>query len=144
MIRVTLTDTGKSREELDCPVSSVQNTRIFCDRPEMQISQYSITVYYGENLSEMIGTITRTQEDSLSQDHIIIIASVASGVFVIVIIIVVCIVRRYKSNADNKMKKYQDKMDNLEMTVARECKEGTFCMYVVVVGLVVSITKTVL
>ena len=124
MTRVTLTDKAKSGEELDCPVSSVQNTRIFCERPELKIShQYAITVYYGENLSQTIGSITRSP-DSFPEEYIYIIASVVGGVVVIVIIIVICVVRKYKNSADSKMKKYQDKMDNLEMTVARECKEG--------------------
>jgi len=53
------------------------------------------------------------------------IAGVAS--FIVLVLIIVCVVIRVRLNAsDQHMKKLQGQMDNLEMRVAKECKEGKY------------------
>lgn len=107
-----------------CNVSTIKDDMLYCDVPELDSgSKYNVVVSYGERLRENVGTVSMLASNALTQLQIIAIA-VGSGSFLIIVIIIIVVLKCRLSKTDQGMKKLQDKMDTLEMTVAKECKEG--------------------
>lgn len=138
MLTVNLTledDRQGGRERLSCTVTHVQSDQLYCDLPVLESSQkYKVSVGYGELLTEDVGIVSTVNEANIPQEAYIAIG-VGCGVFIIVVVIVIIVLRCRVTKTNQGMKKLQDKMDNLEMTVAKECKEGRCCISILVVTL---------
>ena len=127
MLTVNLTreDSRQSDAPLTCTVTHVQNDQLYCDLPVLAKSQkYLVSVGYGDLLTQQVGTIS-TANEVLPQEAYIGIG-VGCGLFIIIVVIIIIVLRCRVTKTNQGMKKLQDKMDNLEMTVAKECKEGRF------------------
>lgn len=116
----------KSETELDCEVTTIQDKLLYCDMPQLDSTykKYVVTVYYGSIVREEVGTVVVASDPQLPTLTIVAIC-VSCGVIFVIVIITIVVLKCRLSRTDQGMKKLQDKMDNLEMTVAKECKEGT-------------------
>ena len=131
MIRVTLIIKDKEIVEslLPCNVTAVRETILYCEVPELETSKvYHVQVEYGKILKFDLGTVSKTSSAALGQLELIGIG-VGCGVFVIIVVVIIIVLRCRLSQTDQGMKKLKDKMNHLEMTVAKECKEG-LCTYI--------------
>lgn len=130
MVSVTLTisDGGNGNSVSggrSCNITTVQDTMLYCDVPEdlEPSNKYDVTVSYGSLLKKRVGTVSLTVSKELTELQIIVII-VSISVFLVICIIVVVVLRHKIKKSDQGMKKLRDKMDMLELTVAKECKEG--------------------
>ena len=81
-------------------------------------------VSIGEHFTVPLGVL-RYEESEYPLPMMYIILIAAGGGFLVLLIIVIIIMYRRKSKKnDSMMKKMQNQMDNLELKVAKECKEG--------------------
>lgn len=123
-VNITATDAKAADKPLSCSVTHVQDNLLYCNLPVLDSSKkYRVSAGYGSLLSEDLGVISTSSESILTTEMIIGIGA-ASAVFVIIVIIVIVVLKCRVTKTNQGMKKLQDKMDNLEMTVAKECKEG--------------------
>ena len=113
----------------NCEVKSVQYL-LTCIPPKTQPKsinggQYpEVIVSIGDNLTIPLG-ILRYEESEYPLPMMYIILIAAGGGFLVLLIIVIIIMYRRKSKKnDSMMKKMQNQMDNLELKVAKECKEA--------------------
>ena len=95
-----------------------------------EILSWSLQVRVGRNLTYHIGFL-RYEEPEGTSLHMVIGLAVGGAVLLMIVIIVV-IAYRVKSKQSNTMKKQlHDQMDQLELKVAQECKEGNVFNFLV-------------
>lgn len=124
MIKIDMRD-GKTVK--DCVVKSIQETELYCQYPELEEGvEYQVMVHYGRYLQQELGVVVRKDISSLAlTTEQIVYIGVGTGTFLIILLVVLILcIRKYKNRSETEMKKFKAKMDNLEMEVAKECKEG--------------------
>lgn len=131
-----LTDTAFKHEHVrvqigtgNCVVKSIQYL-LTCEPPKKQPEslnggQYpEVIVSIGENLTVSLGTLRYEENEYPLPMMYIILIAVGGGCLVIVIMVIIIMYRLKSKKNDSMMKKMQNQMDNLELKVAKECKEA--------------------
>lgn len=113
----------------NCTVKSIQYL-LSCKPPKSEPPSIQggahpeVIVRVGKNLTFTLGTLMY-EEDAFDLPVMYIILIACGGGLLLLIVIIVIIMYRLKSKKnDSMMKKMQNQMDNLELKVAKECKEA--------------------
>lgn len=108
----------------ECTIMHFVDTAVVCMLPPLDTAQeLQMVVSFGNRLNFSVGTVAYEDPEVLSLPVIAgIVGGVAGLCIIVVIIIVVLVAKARKSDRDAKSLKAQ--MDNLEMRVAKECKEA--------------------
>lgn len=120
-----LSDSRKDKPIWLCDVTTIQDDMLYCDMPVLEPKEkYNVKVVYGSTVSSDVGTVSLTDISTGLSTITIIAIGCGSGLVLLVVIVIIVVLKCRLSQTDRGIKKLQDKMDNLEMTVAKECKEG--------------------
>lgn len=113
----------RSDSPLICSVTNIENDYLICELPKLDSTlKYQVSVGYGKLLTQNLGLLSTTTEGLSIETYIGI--GVGIGLFAIIVVIIIIVLKCRVTKTNQGMKKLQVKMDNLEMTVAKECKEG--------------------
>ncbi|KAK3102934.1 hypothetical protein FSP39_015076 [Pinctada imbricata] len=113
-----------------CNGTFIMTEKLTCTPPKYQPPSRKggkypeVEVIIGSNFSQYIGQLKYDESEfPLPYEYIILIA-VGGGVLVIAVIIVIIMYTMKAKKNDSMMKRMQIQMDNLELKVAKECKEA--------------------
>ncbi|XP_052060190.1 plexin-A4-like isoform X2 [Mytilus californianus] len=131
-----LTDTGFVHNQVkvqigkgECEVKSIQFL-LSCKPPKNQPTALSggqypeVIISVGKNLTVTLGNLKYGENEIGLPTMYIILISAGGGLLLLVVIMVLCLYRVKSKKNDSMMKKMQNQMDNLELKVAKECKEA--------------------